>query len=93
MHTGDREELTAAFAGLHNIFTMLVRRLAYTKQLDLAELLIDLEAIMGSPGQHQTTLAVQEDVREMLLGSLPLNALDPQGLPRILEKKIGRAHV
>lgn len=86
MHTEDREELTAAFAGLHNIFTMLVRRLAYTKQLDLAELLVDLEAIMGSPGQHQTTLAVQEDVREMLLGSLPLNALDPQGLPRILEK-------
>ncbi len=80
----EREELTAALAGMHSMFTMLCRRLAYTRQLDIAELLIDLDAIMESPGQHPTTLAVQDDVRDFLLRSLPMHACDPQYLPRVI---------
>lgn len=83
----EREELTAALAGMHTMFTMLCRRLAYTWQLDIAELLIDLDAVMESPGQHPTTLAVQDDVRDLLLRSLPMHACDPRHQPCV----IGRA--
>ncbi|WP_324622708.1 hypothetical protein [Delftia lacustris] len=82
--TTEREELTAALAGMHSMFTMLCRRLAYTRQLDIAELLIDLDAIMESPGQHPTTLAVQDDVRDFLLRSLPMHACDPQCRPCVI---------
>lgn len=80
----EREELTAALAGMHTMFTMLCRRLAYTRQLDIAELLIDLDAVMESPGQHPITLAVQDDVRDFLLRSLPTHACDPQHMPRVI---------
>lgn len=85
MDTKDREELAATLAGLHNMFTMLVRRLAYTEKLDIAELLIDLETVMAAPGQHPATLAVQTDVRECLLGALPLHAHNPQDLPQTID--------
>ena len=85
MDTQDREEIAATLAGLHNMFTMLVRRLAYTKKLNMAELLIDLDAVMAAPAQHPATLAVQNDVRECLLGALPLHAHNPQDLPRTID--------
>lgn len=85
MDTTDRTEIAATLAGLHNMFTMLVRRLAYTEKLDMAELLIDLETVMAAPGQHPATLAVQTDVRECLLRSLPLHAHNPQDLPQTID--------
>lgn len=78
MDAKDREELAAAFAGMHNLFALLVRRGATEGSIDISELLIDLDSLLEQPGQHPRTLAVENDARELLLGLL---GSGPHGSP------------
>lgn len=70
MDTKDREELTALFAGMHNLWGVLVRQLCQNEVLDIAELLIDVNRLMARPDLHPLTQAVQADAQELLLGIL-----------------------
>lgn len=70
MDTNDREELAALFAGMHNLWGMLVRQLCQSDVLDIAELLIDVDRLMDRSDLHPLTQAVQADAKEMLLGIL-----------------------
>lgn len=70
MDAKDREELAAAFAGMHNLFALLVRRGWLESTIDIAELINELDSLLVQPGQHPLTLAVENDARETLLGLL-----------------------
>lgn len=70
MNTQDREELAALFAGMHNLWGMVVRQLCQSETLDIAELLIDLDRLIDRTDLHPLTQAVQADAKEMLLGML-----------------------
>lgn len=70
MEFKDREELAAAFAGLHNLFGVLVKRLADEQVIDLPELMGDMHALIELPDQHSMTLAVERDALELLHGVL-----------------------
>lgn len=80
MEFNDREELAAAFAGLHNLFGVLVKRLAAEQAIDVAELMGDIHALIALPDQHPMTLAVEQDALELLHGVLlraPHGGADP----------------
>ncbi|WP_027855226.1 hypothetical protein [Marinobacterium litorale] len=66
----DREELAAAFAGLHNLFGTLVKRLSDQQAIDLPELMGDINALIELPGQNPMTIAVERDALELLNGVL-----------------------
>lgn len=68
--TVSREEIAALFAGMHSLMALMVRRLAKEDSLDIAELLIDLDALHAQQDQHPVTRDVQNDLREALLGLL-----------------------
>ena len=70
MEFEDREELAAAFAGLHNLFGVLVKRLAAEQAIDVAELMGDIHTLIDQPDQHPMTLAVEQDALELLHGVL-----------------------
>ena len=70
MEFKDREELAAAFAGLHNLFGVLVKRLADTQAIDLPDLMGDIDTLIALPDQHQMTIAVERDALELLHGVL-----------------------
>lgn len=70
MEFKDREELAAAFAGLHNLFGVLVKRLADADVLDLPGLMGDMHTLIALPDQHPMTLAVERDALELLHGVL-----------------------
>ncbi|HFT8585417.1 TPA: hypothetical protein ACGSTF_004720 [Pseudomonas aeruginosa] len=78
MNTQDREELAALFAGMHNLWGVLVRQLCQRDALDVSELLIDLDRLMDRTDLHPMTQAVQADAKETLLGIL---ARGPRGEP------------
>jgi len=70
MEFKDREELAAAFAGLHNLFGVLVKRLADTQAIDLPDLMGDIDTLIALPDQHPMTIAVERDALELLHGVL-----------------------
>lgn len=70
MEFKDREELAAAFAGMHNLFGVLVKRLADERAIDLVALMEDMHVLIELPDQHPMTLAVQNDALEVLRGVL-----------------------
>ena len=80
MEFKDREELAAAFAGLHNLFGVLVKRLADTQAIDLPDLMGDIDTLIALPDQHPMTIAVERDALELLHGVLlraPHGGADP----------------
>ena len=80
MEFKDREELAAAFAGLHNLFGVLVKRLADTQAIDLPDLIGDIDTLIALPDQHPMTIAVERDALELLHGVLlraPHGGADP----------------
>ena len=80
MEFKDREELAAAFAGLHNLFGVLVKRLADTQAIDLPDLMGDIDTLIALPDQHPMTIAVEQDALELLHGVLlraPHGGADP----------------
>lgn len=72
-------DAAALMAGMHELFGLLVRRLAIEGSADIAELLIDLDRLQQAPGRHPLTSAVLEDAHEHLLGVL---ARGEHGAPR-----------
>jgi hypothetical protein len=66
----DREELAAAFAGLHNLFGVLVKRLSDEQVIDLPDLMDDISTLIEQPDQHPMTVAVEQDALELLGGVL-----------------------
>jgi hypothetical protein len=89
MEFKDREEIAAAFAGMHNLFGVLVKRLADEHAIDLVALIGDVDGLMALPGLHPLTRAVQNDGLEVLHGVLvrapheAAGAIQQHELPRV----------